>query len=187
MCPMVNTDDLCDAHEVAGLLGLSHPNSVFGYLRRYDDMPRPVVTAGPAGSRSGCGPRWGLARPAAARRSAASPMTRRRAEPARSNDPCWCGSGRKLKRCHGAFESRRPPVAGRARRRARPGRSPTHRAPAVHRHRRPRRPGGRVPDLRRRFAAGDAPRRSGRGRGAAGRRCGGPARGDDGRARRRCS
>ena len=46
MCPMVNTDDLCDAHEVAALLGLSHPNSVFGYLRRYPDMPRPVVTAG---------------------------------------------------------------------------------------------------------------------------------------------
>jgi predicted DNA-binding transcriptional regulator AlpA len=43
---MVNTDDLCDAHEVASLLGLSHPNSVFGYLRRYADMPRPVVTAG---------------------------------------------------------------------------------------------------------------------------------------------
>jgi predicted DNA-binding transcriptional regulator AlpA len=46
MCPMVNTEDLCDAHEVAALLGLSHPNSVFGYLRRYADMPRPVVTAG---------------------------------------------------------------------------------------------------------------------------------------------
>jgi methionyl aminopeptidase len=29
----------------------------------------------------------------------------------RSNDPCWCGSGRKLKRCHGAFETaRRKPV-----------------------------------------------------------------------------
>lgn len=48
MCPMVNTDDLCDAHEVAALLGLSHPNSVFGYLRRYADMPRPVVIAGRA-------------------------------------------------------------------------------------------------------------------------------------------
>ena len=48
MCPMVNTDDLCDAHDVADLLGLSHPNSVFGYLRRYADMPRPVVTAGRA-------------------------------------------------------------------------------------------------------------------------------------------
>jgi len=46
MCPMVNTDDLCDAHEVAGLLGLSHPNSVFGYLRRYDDLPRPVLRLG---------------------------------------------------------------------------------------------------------------------------------------------
>jgi len=43
---MVNTDDLVDAHEVAELLGLSHPNSVFGYLRRYSDLPRPVVTAG---------------------------------------------------------------------------------------------------------------------------------------------
>ena len=47
MCPMVNTDDLCDSHEVARLLGLSHPNSVFGYLRRYSDLPRPVVRLGP--------------------------------------------------------------------------------------------------------------------------------------------
>jgi predicted DNA-binding transcriptional regulator AlpA len=46
MCPMVNTDDLCDAHEVAALLGLSHANSVSGYLRRYDDLPRPVVQMG---------------------------------------------------------------------------------------------------------------------------------------------
>jgi predicted DNA-binding transcriptional regulator AlpA len=43
---MVNTDDLCDAHEVAALLGLSHPNSVHGYLRRYTDMPRPVLALG---------------------------------------------------------------------------------------------------------------------------------------------
>ena len=47
MCPMVNTDDLCDSHEVAELLGLSHPNSVFGYLRRYSDLPRPVIRLGP--------------------------------------------------------------------------------------------------------------------------------------------
>jgi predicted DNA-binding transcriptional regulator AlpA len=46
MCPMVNTDDLCDAHEVAALLGLSHANSVFGYLRRYHDLPRPVIRLG---------------------------------------------------------------------------------------------------------------------------------------------
>lgn len=46
MCPMVNTEDLCDAHEVAALLGLSHANSVFGYLRRYEDLPRPVVQMG---------------------------------------------------------------------------------------------------------------------------------------------
>ena len=46
MCPMVNTDDLCDAHEVARLIGVGHPNSVHGYLRRYHDMPRPVFSLG---------------------------------------------------------------------------------------------------------------------------------------------
>jgi predicted DNA-binding transcriptional regulator AlpA len=46
MCPMVNTEDLCDAHEVAELIGLSHANSVHGYVRRYSDMPRPVVSLG---------------------------------------------------------------------------------------------------------------------------------------------
>jgi predicted DNA-binding transcriptional regulator AlpA len=43
---MVNTEDLCDAHEVAELLGLSHANTVHGYLRRYADMPRPVISLG---------------------------------------------------------------------------------------------------------------------------------------------
>lgn len=43
---MVNTDDLCDSHEVADLLGLSHANSVHGYLRRYADLPRPVIHLG---------------------------------------------------------------------------------------------------------------------------------------------
>jgi len=46
MAPMVNTDDLADARELAGLLGLSHPNSVSLYQRRYPDMPRPVVDLG---------------------------------------------------------------------------------------------------------------------------------------------
>jgi predicted DNA-binding transcriptional regulator AlpA len=46
MCPMVNTEDLCDAHEVADLVGLSHANTVHGYLRRYADMPRPVISLG---------------------------------------------------------------------------------------------------------------------------------------------
>ncbi len=46
VCPMVNTDDLCDAHEVAALLGLSHATSVSGYLRRYADLPRPVIALG---------------------------------------------------------------------------------------------------------------------------------------------
>ena len=43
---MVNTDDLCDAHEVAAVLGLAHSNSVSGYLQRYRDMPRPVIDLG---------------------------------------------------------------------------------------------------------------------------------------------
>jgi len=46
MCPLVDTDDLCDAREVAHLIGLSHANSVAGYQRRYLDMPRPVLDLG---------------------------------------------------------------------------------------------------------------------------------------------
>ncbi len=44
---MINTDDLCDAQGVAALVGLSHANSVHTYLRRYADMPRPVIDLGP--------------------------------------------------------------------------------------------------------------------------------------------
>jgi glutathione-regulated potassium-efflux system ancillary protein KefG len=43
---MVNTDELCDAHEVAEILGLGHATSVHGYQRRYADMPRPVLSLG---------------------------------------------------------------------------------------------------------------------------------------------
>lgn len=46
MTPKVNTEDLIDAHGVAALLGLSHPNSVFTYQRRYDDFPKPVLDLG---------------------------------------------------------------------------------------------------------------------------------------------
>ena len=44
--PRINTEDLIDAHGVAELLGLTHPNSVSTYQRRYSDMPRPVVDLG---------------------------------------------------------------------------------------------------------------------------------------------
>lgn len=44
--PEVRTEDLIDSHGVADILGLSHINSVSTYLRRYDDMPRPVVEFG---------------------------------------------------------------------------------------------------------------------------------------------
>jgi len=43
---MVDVKDLIDAQAVADLLDLSHANSVSTYLRRYPDMPRPVVDLG---------------------------------------------------------------------------------------------------------------------------------------------
>ena len=46
MTPRINTEDLVDARGVAEILGLSHPNSVSTYQRRYADMPRPVVDLG---------------------------------------------------------------------------------------------------------------------------------------------
>ena len=46
VAPMVNTEDLIDPRELAALLGLSHPNSVSLYQRRYRTMPRPVVDLG---------------------------------------------------------------------------------------------------------------------------------------------
>jgi glutathione-regulated potassium-efflux system ancillary protein KefG len=46
MTPLVRTEDLIDAHEVAEILGLAQRNSVSTYQRRYADMPRPVVERG---------------------------------------------------------------------------------------------------------------------------------------------
>lgn len=46
MSPLVRTEDLIDAHDVAEILGLTHPNSVSTYLKRYADMPEPVVDLG---------------------------------------------------------------------------------------------------------------------------------------------
>ena len=42
----VALEDLIDAHDVARILGLSHRNTVSLYLRRYPDMPRPVLDLG---------------------------------------------------------------------------------------------------------------------------------------------
>ncbi len=39
----VDLDDLIDVGVVAGILGLSHKNSVTTYLRRYPGFPRPAV------------------------------------------------------------------------------------------------------------------------------------------------
>jgi len=43
MAPRIRSEDLIDSEGVAQILGLSHRNSVTTYLRRYPDMPRPVV------------------------------------------------------------------------------------------------------------------------------------------------
>ena len=46
MSRRVAIDDLIDAHGVAELLDLSHPNTVSVYQHRYDDMPRPAIDLG---------------------------------------------------------------------------------------------------------------------------------------------
>jgi predicted DNA-binding transcriptional regulator AlpA len=46
MSPKVDAEELIDAREVAGMLGLSHPSAVSVYQQRYADMPRPVVDLG---------------------------------------------------------------------------------------------------------------------------------------------
>jgi glutathione-regulated potassium-efflux system ancillary protein KefG len=46
VAPRVRTEDLIDAEDVATILGLGHRNSVYTYLKRYEDMPRPVVDLG---------------------------------------------------------------------------------------------------------------------------------------------
>lgn len=46
MTPMVATENLIDAHDVAEILGLAQRNTVSVYQHRYADMPRPVVDLG---------------------------------------------------------------------------------------------------------------------------------------------
>jgi glutathione-regulated potassium-efflux system ancillary protein KefG len=46
MAPRVNSEDLVDSQIVADILGLSQRNTVTTYLKRYPDMPRPVVELG---------------------------------------------------------------------------------------------------------------------------------------------
>jgi predicted DNA-binding transcriptional regulator AlpA len=46
MAPRINSEDLIDSQVVAEILGLTHRNTVTSYLRRYPDMPRPVVELG---------------------------------------------------------------------------------------------------------------------------------------------
>ncbi len=43
MAPLVDTNDLIGAAEVARIIGLKHHNSVTTYLKRYEDFPTPVV------------------------------------------------------------------------------------------------------------------------------------------------
>jgi glutathione-regulated potassium-efflux system ancillary protein KefG len=78
MTPMINTDDLLDAQGVADLLGLRHPNSVHTYLRRYPDMPRPILDLGPGRPRLWLRPeveRWRLGRRTVTAPTVAVPAT----------------------------------------------------------------------------------------------------------------
>ncbi|HEX5193878.1 MAG TPA: hypothetical protein VFW09_13830 [Solirubrobacteraceae bacterium] len=71
----VAIDDLLDAHGVAELLGLAHPNTVSVYQKRYADMPRPALDLGEGRVKLWLRPeleRWSAAR------------TRRRGRPPRS-------------------------------------------------------------------------------------------------------
>ncbi len=43
---LVDVDDLVDARDVATILGLKQSTSVFVYMDRYPEMPRPVVDRG---------------------------------------------------------------------------------------------------------------------------------------------
>lgn len=43
---MIDSDDVIDAREVAEIVGLSHPNTVAQYQKRYSDMPRPIIDMG---------------------------------------------------------------------------------------------------------------------------------------------
>jgi glutathione-regulated potassium-efflux system ancillary protein KefG len=43
---LVDIDDLVDARDVAHILHLSAPTSVFVYQGRYPDMPRPILDRG---------------------------------------------------------------------------------------------------------------------------------------------
>ena len=47
MARRVDIEDLIDATDVARVLNLAQANSVYLYLRRYPDMPRPVIDRGP--------------------------------------------------------------------------------------------------------------------------------------------
>ena len=46
MTPLVRTEDLIDAQEVAEIVGLANRNAVSVYQSRYPDMPRPVIDRG---------------------------------------------------------------------------------------------------------------------------------------------
>jgi predicted DNA-binding transcriptional regulator AlpA len=86
--PLVRTEDLIDAQEVARMIGLAQRNSVSLYLHKYPDMPRPVIDLGASRPRLWLRPEieaWvqdrqpvRLGRP---RRSSATPVEQRAALP----------------------------------------------------------------------------------------------------------
>ncbi len=85
----VDVDDLIDAHGVAHILGLSQPNSVAGYLKRYADMPRPVIDLGRGRPRLWLRPdveRWAAERKRRSSRSSGGPTSGDRVQDDRAPD-----------------------------------------------------------------------------------------------------
>jgi hypothetical protein len=76
MAPRVNTEELVDAATVARILGLSHRNTVSSYLKRYPDMPRPVIDLGPRQARLWLRPEIEAWARRTGRRAGSSPQSR---------------------------------------------------------------------------------------------------------------
>jgi preprotein translocase subunit SecA len=61
-----------------------------------------VLTAPSEGNGTGDGGRTQIRQPAAPAPDTLVPLVKEKHEKLGRNDPCWCGSGKKYKLCHGA-------------------------------------------------------------------------------------
>ena len=108
-------DPVAETGAIAGTLAAETGTNVApqtAVLTRPDGQPAPAGPAGPAGGNGsgngaggGGGRRGGKAvirQPNQPDPDAMVPVVREKHEKVGRNDPCWCGSGKKFKFCHGA-------------------------------------------------------------------------------------